>query len=351
MELTLFSSDSSGQYKKDIYNVIAAPYNSEYRFRYTTQYIEPSLHVKLKENAFANSKALIVFRRNSDKPEVNPFMVPIRWATIKKSYLINEICIIDFVINDYPEFNQAFKEASISEDKNQKFSKAFFDEEGRCNKYVLGYIPNIVSRSKCDYERQEALWISIIQALKNYSAFSNTSFYRTLLPTKKENEFAESLVIRESEYKEIEIWHYCSEESKSKVSELEIQCDTNYINPVFGNKDRIECRYDRINYGFQAIKGKNNLKSQIVFRIKNIDENLAPDHNSETRISIPVTLKKKWSKRILRSILSVIGSAAVLAFSALISIDTIDFPNGSFIVVLLVGTIVPAINWFISSEE
>lgn len=32
MELTLFSSDSSDQYKKDIYIVIAALYNSEYRF-------------------------------------------------------------------------------------------------------------------------------------------------------------------------------------------------------------------------------------------------------------------------------------------------------------------------------
>ena len=122
MELTLFSSDSSGQYKKDIYNVIAAPYNSEYRFRYTTKYIDPSLLTQLKEDAFANSKALIVFRRNSDKQGVNPFMVPIRWATIKQSYLINEICIIDFVIKDYPEFNQAFKEASTSEEKNQKFN-------------------------------------------------------------------------------------------------------------------------------------------------------------------------------------------------------------------------------------
>lgn len=90
MELTLFSSDSNGQYKKDIYNVIAAPYNSEYRFRYTTQYIEPSLYSQLKENALANSKALIIFRRNSDKPGVSPFMVPIRWATIKKHILLTK---------------------------------------------------------------------------------------------------------------------------------------------------------------------------------------------------------------------------------------------------------------------
>ena len=351
MELTLFSSDSSGQYKKDIFNVIAAPYNSEYRFRYTTQYIDPSLHTLLKENSLAGSKALIVFRRNSDKSDINPFMVPIRWAIIKESYLINEICIIDFVINEYPEFNKNFKDASVSEEKNQKFSKSFFDAEERQNKYVLSYIPDIVSRTSCEYEQQEAAWISIIQALKNYSAFSNTSFYRTLLPSKKKNSYAKSLKIKESQYKEIELWHFCSEESKSKISEVEIQCDTNYLNSVFGNKDLIECRYDRLNYGFQAIKGKNNLKSQIVFRIINLDNQYNPDYDSETKICIPITLKKKWSKRIFRAILSIAGSIGVLAFSTLLSQDTIDFPKWLFVIMLLVGTIAPAINWFISSEE
>ena len=351
MELTLFSSDSSGQYKKDIFNVIAAPYNSEYRFRYTTQYIDPSLHTLLKENSLTGSKALIVFRRNSDKQGIDPFMVPIRWATIKESYLINEICIIDFIINEYPEFNQKFKEVAVSEEENQKFSKDFFETEGRQNKYVLNYIPNIVSRTSCEYERQEGAWISIIQALKNYSAFSNTSFYRTLLPSKKKNSYAKTLKIKESQYKEIELWHYCSEASKSKISEVEIQCDTNYLNSVFGNKDRIECRYDRLNYGFQAIKGKNNLKSNVVFRITNLDDQYNLDYDSETKISIPITLKKKWSKRIIRAILSILGSIGVLAFSTLLSQDTIDFPEWLFVIMLLVGTIAPAINWFISSEE
>ena len=34
----LFSSDSTPQYEKDIFNVIAAPKNGEYRFRYKKEY-------------------------------------------------------------------------------------------------------------------------------------------------------------------------------------------------------------------------------------------------------------------------------------------------------------------------
>ena len=40
----LFSSDSTPQYEKDIYNVIALPINGEYRFRYKKEYIDLRQH-------------------------------------------------------------------------------------------------------------------------------------------------------------------------------------------------------------------------------------------------------------------------------------------------------------------
>ena len=84
MVLTLFSSDSSQQYKKDVLNVIAAPYNSEYRFRYKKEYIEENVESYLSDKSANNKRAIIVYRTNSDKSEVDPFMVPVRWCKIKK---------------------------------------------------------------------------------------------------------------------------------------------------------------------------------------------------------------------------------------------------------------------------
>lgn len=351
MELTLFSSDSSGQYKKDIYNVIAAPYNSEYRFRYRTQYVDPILHEQLKGNTLKNSRALVVFRTNSDKANVDPFMVPIRWVRIKNTYYNNEICIIDFIINEYPEFKQAFKEASVSKEQNTKYSRQFFEQEGRNAKYVLNYVADIVSRTECDFDRQEALWISVIQALKHHPSFSNTSFFRTILPSSRQKAFAKSLVIKESQYKEIELWHFCSEETTSKTSEVEIQCDPNFINCVSGNKDRIECRYDRVNYGLQAIKAKNNLKTQIVFRVFNVDDEQTRDYDTETTIRIPVTLKRKCAKRLIRALLTFLGSACIAALSALVSVESLEIPEWAFWLMLIVGAIAAPISWLISSEE
>lgn len=350
MEITLFSSDSSGQYKKDIYNVIAAPYNSEYRFRYRSQYIDPKLHTALSENKLEGAKALIVFRTNSDKEDIEPFFVPIRWAVIKKSYFNNEICVIDFIIKTYPEFNQEYRSVTTSKESNSAFAKNVFTKEGINERYAIDYILNIVSRTEGDFDRQEDLWISIIGALKHHAPFANTSFFRTVLPSKN-NSFAESLTLKESQYKEIELWHFCSEESKSKISEVEIQCDLNYINPVFGNKDQIECRYDRVNYGFQAVKGKKNLKSQIVFRITSLDDNREKDYNTETKICIPVVIKRKIVGKITRAVLSAFGSGCIVAFSALMAVDPITTPNWCLLLLLLVGTITPAVSWLISSED
>lgn len=351
MELTLFSSDSSSQYKKDIYNVIAAPYNSEYRFRYRAQYIDSQLHAQLEENALVGAKTLLMFRTNSDKAGIESFMVPIRWATIKKTYFSNEICIIDFVINDYPEFSQEFKEASISKVANQNYSEGFFSEGERKTKYVLNYIPNVVTRAKCDYDRQEYLWISIIQALRHYATFSNTSFFRTLLPKNKKEIFPKSLKIKESQYKEIELWHFCSEDTKSKISNVEIQYDANYLNSVLGTKDCIECRYDRVTYGFQALKGEKGLKSQITFRVTSLDENRQIAYDTETKICIPVILQKKIMKNYIRALITFVGSVCLVAFTSLIALKSSGIPDWAFIAMLIIGAIAPSVSWLMSGGE
>lgn len=349
MELTLFSSDSSGQYKKDIYNVIAAPYNSKYRFRYRSKYIEPKLHTKLSNNSLVGTKVLIAFRTNSDKDSIEPFVVPIRWGVINKTYFNNEICVIDFNIKGYPEFNQDYKTASNSKESNSAYTKKLFAKEGINNKYVLDYVLNIVSHSEDDFARQESLWISIIGALKHHAPFINTSFFRTVLPAKS-NTFADSLILKGSQYKEIEIWHFCSEDSKSKISNVEIQCNTNYLNPVSGDKDQIECRYDRVNYGFQAVKGKKGLKSQIVFKITSLNEKRELDYDTETKICVPVVLKTKILKKIIQAFLSFLGSGRIVAFSTLMSLDTVTLSNWGWLL-LITGAIAPSISWLMSNED
>ena len=177
MFLTLFSSDSSHQYKKDVLNVIAAPYNSEYRFRYKKEYIEETVESYLRNKEVINKRAIIVYRTNSDKSEVDPFMVPIRWCKIKKIDYENDTCIITFVVKEYPVFSSGFLKASTSRDANIKYTTEYFKEKHIDKYYVLPYAIKAVCIRSSQQPQDNSNWVSVAEALNKHEAFANTLFF------------------------------------------------------------------------------------------------------------------------------------------------------------------------------
>lgn len=350
MEITLFSSDSNGQYKKDIYNVIAAPRNATYRFRYKSKYIEESLLSKIKENSLVGAKALIAFRTNSDQPEIQPFMVPIRWATIKETFFISEICIVTFTVEEYPQFNQAFLSAAKDFQSNKAFAQKFFRKNDWNEKYVFPLIPDMVDRGVGEDQDSEKRWISVIEALKQHSSFSNSIFYRTVLPAQDNNTYPSHFELKEKDYEEVELWHYCANDTAICSADVEIVTDSNLINPISGSKSKIECRYDRSQYGFQALQGTKGSMAQITFNIVSLDENGTPMKSEETKITLEANIKKRWSQRIVRAILSFVGSALISAVATIASLDT-EFPLWICIVLLLIGSLLAAVNWLFSGDD
>lgn len=349
MEISLFSSESNIQYKKDIYNVIAAPQNALYRFRYKSKYIDESLLPDIKNNKLIGSQVLILYRSNSDQANVEPFMVPIRWGVIEETFFISEICIITFRVKNYPLFNQDFIDAAQNEQSNILFSKKFFEVNNRNEKYVLPIIPNVVNRIDSNSKDSEKGWISIIEALKHHKTFSKSVFYRTVLPKNDRESHPMTFELKEKDYKEIEIWHYCSDDTAICAADVEILCDPNLINPISGTKNKLECRYDRTKYAFQALKGGKGLKGQITFNIKTLDENDSPMKSEETKICIPTDIKKRWSSRIGRAVLSFAGSALISVVATFASLQT-EMPLWICIVMLLTGSLFAAVNWLIGED-
>ncbi len=350
MEVTLFSSDSNGQYKKDIYNVIAAPRNATYRFRYKSKYIEESLLSQIRENSLVGTKALIAFRTNSDQPETPPFMVPIRWATIKETFFISEICIVTFTVEEYPQFNQAFLAATKDFRSNEAFAQKFFRMNDRNEKYVFPLIPDMVDRNVAESQDSEKRWISVIEALKQHPSFSNSIFFRTVLPAQDNDTYPSHFELKEKDYKEVELWHYCANDTAVCSADVEIVTDANLINPISGSRSKIECRYDRSQYGFQALKGTKGSMAKITFNIVSLDEDGEPIKSEETKIALEANIKKRWSQRIVRAILSFVGSALISAVATIASLDT-EIPLWICIALLLVGSLLAAVNWLFSGDD
>ena len=329
MVLTLFSSDSSQQYKKDVLNVIAAPYNSEYRFRYKKEYIEESVEVYLKNKSATNKRALIVYRTNSDKSEVDPFMVPIRWCKIRKIDYENDICIITFVVKEYPQFSGDFSKASMSREANIKYTSDYFKEKQINNYYVIPYAIKAVSLDSTNSQQNNSNWKSIAEALNKHETFSSALFFRTELPTKIKSS---TLKIKEYSQKTVIISHYCCEDIDNYNADLSIECNNDLVQPVTEKHVTLDCRYDKVPHIFEAKKSTGYSKTQIIFNIKSLDKS---DNEDTTKIIIPVKIKRKWRNRLLKTAFSFLSVVSLTLIASWGTFSNAEVEKNLLIYILL----------------
>lgn len=341
----LFSSDSTPQYEKDIFNVIAAPYNGEYRFRYKKEYIDVNLLNHLRETLQPGARVLIAFRTNSadKKAHIDPFMVPIRWAEIDAIKEIDKIIIIKFITKGYPTFSSAFEKACKSMEDNVAFSKIYFIDNNKNNVFVTESIPDIVSNADCkESDDQERAWIRIIEALSQYrQRFFDKVFFKTETPIPPKTKL---VLMREGKSRLIQIAQFNSNEHSEKESSVEIQYDTTVLVSSHGDKDRIECRYDILEYGFIPKNKTAKMKTQVIFNI------LSDDGAQKTRIRIPVTIKQSFFMPIISAILGLIGAVGV-GLNGVLTLFMEKVPPNIGIPLFVAGSICIAIASFISKRE
>lgn len=340
----LFSSDSTPQYEKDIFNVIAAPINGEYRFRYKKEYIDVNLLNHLKEKLQPGARVLIAFRTNSaDKnTPVDPFMVPIRWAEIDNLEEIDKIVIIKFITKEYPTFSSAFEKACGSREDTVAFSKRYFIDNNKNGVFVTESIPDVVSKIDGNgIDDQERAWIRIIEALSQYERFFDKIFFKTdtIIPEK-----IKRVKMKEGKSCTIKIAQFNSNEHSEKEASVEIQYDTTVLVSSHGDKDRIECRYDILEYGFIPKSKTAKMKTQVTFNF------LSDDGAQKTKIRVPVTIKQSVFMPLISAILGLIGAVGV-GLNGVLSLFMEKVPPNIGVPLFVAGSISLAIASFISKRE
>lgn len=340
----LFSSDSTPQYEKDIFNVIAAPKNGEYRFRYKKEYIDVNLLNQLTEKLQPGARVLIAFHTNSadENKHIDPFIVPIRWAEIDAIEEIDRIVIFKFFVKDYPTFSSEFEKACSSYDDNVAFAKRYFVDNNKNNVFVTESIPDIVSntnRKKSD--DQERAWIRIIEALSKYEKFFDKIFLKTdnQIPRK-----IQRIKMKERKGYSIKIVQFNSNEHSEKEASVEIQYDTTMLVSSHGDKDRIECRYDILEYIFIPKNKTAKMKTQVTFNV------LSDDEEQKTKIRVPIIIKQSAFMPIISAILSLLGAVGV-GLNGVLSLFMDKVPPNTGIPLFVVGSIFLAIAGFISKRE
>ena len=340
--ITLFSSDSRPQYAKDIFNVLALPNGGIYRFRYKEKYIHSDIIGDLNSSKIKGTKALIAFRTNLDVKEDKHFFVPVRWALLKSVQKSADFYLIDFVVQEFVVFNKDFDDKRRSFDGINSLAKGYFTTKDKVDAFVAKKIPNIVIASnkanKTKEKEDTESWLKVIETLHVYPTFEKCYFFKASIIRTGLEKINRDWTMREGGRTNINIDYnnFCD----ISDSEINIEYDDSLLIPSRDKSIKIECRYDSALFAFKAKSVLSRTPTQIIL-------NCRSSNDIETKIKIPMEIKRNYFFLLSRVILSLAG-AILIGLPGILPDAT---PTETTVPMFIVGSLLIAFNWLIPYKE
>lgn len=355
---TLFSSESTNQYIKDIFSVLALPRGSVYRFRYDKKYIIPELLADFAApDMHRNKKVLIAFRSTNKADRNKSFIIPVRWGTIRAINQIINGYTIDFIIDGYPNYTQEFKNVCSSfETLNQTAVQYLYSQGNVKNDYAVwnGILPCVDPTSDNPADRDNEFWTQIVSAITKIPHYSQTLFIRCSKFYTEEIDDNDQIIktdcnksepfyeLVEGKCSYVDVEYFSNEYSKEINREIKAYIDEAIISKAKGLRSIIESRYGKITLGFQPQKVSNRTISEIVFSsVSNRNDELPTD------ITYPIIIVKDKGYKIKKAIMTVLGAI----FVALPGIVGNNIAMGWSIIFAILGASILGVNTYWESKE
>lgn len=344
--ITLFSSESTKQYVKDIFTVLALPRDAEYQFRYETKYVESGVRSLFSSDYNIGTKALVVFRSKNIENEDKLFVVPIRWVEIIRVSLVADFYTVTFRVKSYPSFSNEFKDTSYSFDKISACAKQILVGNNKDLAVLKGGLSIVGNHSeRNDSNRENENWLNIVNTISRIPQYNRYYFLRCSpflssngTPCVFENNVS---TLEEEKCAYLQIDYYQREYSDSDQNEIEVIFDSTLVSRSSGLSAKMEARYDSIRLGFQPKNTMNGTLSEII-----ICATLGAKIR-QTEITLPIRIvKRKYSSGVRASVMGF--GACLVALPGL-------FPDGIGlewkIATAAVGAFVMGINHFIELKR
>lgn len=351
--ITLFSSNATVQYTKDIFSVLSLPRGSIFQFRYQSNYIDPRVRGIFDNNENLNVRALIAFRSNSTAPDDNWFYIPIRWVKIKSIVQISNGYTVNFEINGYPSYTPDFRNKSNTFKEINECAKDFFHNMGKNDYAVWGEALTIVNLDD-EEDRDSENWFEIVHKLTLLPDYKDYYFLKCSSPyveninnnaiCQKEkcsikNKFTQFV---EGRCVYIDIEYYAENYDPSIKRQIDVYVDENILSKVKGLRTNLQSRYGTIKLGLQSKKVMNKTLTEVV-----INTNSSTSDELQTEITFPIVVIKNKIHRVWKSIITSIG-ALLIALPGIIN-DSLNI--GWNILIASLGILVLGINNYWESKE
>lgn len=352
--VTLFSSNSTDQYIKDIFSVLALPRGSFFEFRYEKKYIDTRVTALLQGAKKLNIKALVAFRSSHNSPPENCFCIPIRWVRIDSVENISNGYSITFEIEDYPVLNHDFRSDISTYEKLSENAYDFFCNCQTQNYAVWGETLPIVSLTESSTNREQESWFEIVKKINlipdysDYHFFKCSNFYTEKIDKKGnyiKNECTQKehlTRVTEGTCVYVDIEYYSNCHITTQKRNITVSLDENAFSQAKGLHNSIQSRYGFLKFAFQPKMVSNNTITEIALYSTSSLTSEIP-----TEIIFPIILVKNKTYSIVKSAITALG--ALLVASPGIIGDKLHI--GWNILIAGMGVLTIGINNYFESKE
>ena len=353
--LTLFSSNHTLQYEKDVFSVLSLPRGCEFQFRYEKDYVEDSVKtIFLNDRDISKYKALVAFRSASEINEPESFIIPIRWVRIDRvESNANSIWSVYFITEGYPKFTYEYSNLTTTDQLSSSAELIFKS----FSKRDLAVLPNTISsveldENKSTEDRDKENWFDIIKRIAILSKYKKMHFLRCTkfygfnesLSKIYNNVVNSRIEMIEKKPAYIDVEYYSIEYNKSDKNELEVFVNDKILNKTNGLKNSLDSRYGTKTIGFQPQSVPNNTYTEIVISTKTTPTS---QDLINTELSFPIIVAKNKSYRALKAFVMALGGL----FVALPGIIDTNLFYGWNIVLATIGVAILGIGSYWESEE
>lgn len=353
--ITLFSSDSTVQYIKDIFSVLSLPRGSGFQFRYQSNYVDPRVVTLFSNNTKnLNLKALVAFRSNHSTPNDKCFFIPIRWVRVQSVVHISNGYTVNFEIDGYPSYLPNFRTASATFQGINTSAQNFFQTMGN-NDYAVWGEPLPIVNFDDNIDRDSENWFEIVKSLTLIPDYKDYHFFKCSAPYTEEinningqyeKEECEKnghlITFVEGKCVNIDVEYYSESYDRSKKRQINVLVDNNIIGKAKGLHSILQSRYGTIRLGLQPKKVANNTITEVI-----ITSSSSVVNELETEIVFPIIVVKNKFHKLIKAFITAAG-ALLVALPGIIG-DNLDI--GWNILIAGIGVFVLGINNYWESKE
>jgi hypothetical protein len=258
--LLLLSSDDRRRYAEDIQTALALPDGGIIQFRYRMRWVAPALQEAVRHQEVVGAVAVLGFVSADRQHE--PFVLPVRYATVAKVELVADMVIFQLRVRGYP--NLDLYPPSLAE--IVEMSRGVIGQLKRGGKFysATSSFPAMPDEIQADAAHR---WLSAVRLLALHPTFKDSYFLRVapVETTRRKLRFDAEGKIAIVDDESLRITTYFFATHYSRDGDFKLTCSTDDANlrVASDNVYHVALRYDSVEFWIQPA-GQNYDTSSLV---------------------------------------------------------------------------------------